>query len=97
MTYTITVVMDDGTQSVIQCSSETYLLDAFEENFLDAPYSCKAGACSTCAGKVTTGEVDQEEQSYLDDDQMQEGYCLTCVSYPKSDLTVHLRQEENLY
>ena len=97
MTYTITVNHSDGTTDTVPCDDETYILDALEEAGVDAPYSCRAGACSTCAGKIISGTVDQEEQSFLDDDQMAEGFVLTCVAYPTSDVTVELEQEEKLY
>lgn len=89
MAYTITVMDYNGNSTSCECDSSTYILDALEDNGINTNYSCRAGACEDCTCKRVSGIVDQDDQSYYDEEELSGyDYVITCVGYPQSDLTI---------
>jgi len=63
---------------------ETFLSAAQRAN-LDPPYACQIGACCTCRAKLVTGSAIMDEREALSDDEIADGYILTCQAHPTSD------------
>ena len=79
-----TVTMDGATRS-FKMPRDMSLLDAALDNAMDAPFACKAGVCSTCRARVTEGEVEMLTNHALEDNEVADGFVLTCQCYPLTD------------
>jgi len=62
------------------------ILDVLVKAKYDPPYSCTAGACSTCMAKLVNGKVKMDACYALDDEEVKAGYILTCQSHPETDV-----------
>jgi len=84
----VTVIMDDEHFEFELAENGDVILDAAIDAGVDAPYSCKGAVCCTCKAKVIEGEVEMEMNYALSDDEVEEGFILTCQSHPKSPKVV---------
>ncbi|HRP01789.1 MAG TPA: ferredoxin--NADP reductase [Candidatus Kapabacteria bacterium] len=68
----------------IVAPDETILSAGLREGF-DPPFSCQIGVCSTCRARLKSGKVYMDERDSLTDDDIDEGYILTCQAHPLTD------------
>ncbi|MDX2230720.1 MAG: 2Fe-2S iron-sulfur cluster-binding protein [Leptolyngbyaceae cyanobacterium bins.349] len=100
MTRSYTVkIRDRRTDQVytIQAPEDRYILHTAENQGYDIPFSCRNGACTTCAVRVISGEIYQPEAVGLSVELQRRGYALLCVSYARSDLEVETQDEDEVY
>lgn len=81
----VTVILDDEDFQFTLDDGSRSILDAVEEEGMDAPYSCRGGVCCSCKAKVLEGSADMKLNYSLTDEEVKEGYILTCQAFPTSD------------
>ena len=84
MTKKIKIICDDIEYNLDMTDDKT-ILEIALENDIDAPYSCQGGICSTCLAKITKGSVLMDNNQILTDDEIDDGYILSCQARPTSN------------
>jgi ring-1,2-phenylacetyl-CoA epoxidase subunit PaaE len=83
--HTVTVIMDGHQTKVTIPEKGVSILDAALKADVDLPFACKGGVCSTCRGRVVQGDVQMDLNYALEDDEVEQGFVLTCQSHPLTD------------
>ena len=90
-TEQVVIELDGKTTTAKYRPGET-LLQVARSQALQAPYSCETGSCGTCMARVVSGSARMLNNDALDDDEVAEGWVLTCQSLPTSR-TIHVVYE----
>jgi ferredoxin len=94
-TYQVTFVTN-GREVRTDVGEDEYLLDAAAAAGLELPAMCLQGWCTTCAGRVLQGTVDQSEALRVYPQDEAAGFVLLCSAFPRSDLRILTHQKEEL-
>lgn len=78
----------------ITCREDQYILDAIEEVGYEHPYSSRAGADSSTVCKLISGTINQDDQSFLSEDETLKGLIMIDVAYPTSDCHIITHYED---
>ncbi|MFB6087810.1 MAG: 2Fe-2S iron-sulfur cluster-binding protein [Haloarculaceae archaeon] len=76
----------------LELANNETVLEQGEDAGFDLPYACRQGQCVSCAGQIQDGPAEDfvvhDNQQMLDDNELEEGYTLTCVAYPRADFSL---------
>lgn len=84
----VTVVLDGEETHFGLNSKGNSILDAALDAGADVPYACKGAVCCTCRAKVIEGDVEMDMNYALQDDEVEDGYVLTCQAHPRSEKVI---------
>jgi ring-1,2-phenylacetyl-CoA epoxidase subunit PaaE len=84
MAHQVKVILDGETFEITVQKGQT-ILDAAIDADLDPPYACRVAACCSCKAKLLEGKVEMDDDDPLTQEEIEEGFILTCQSHPITD------------
>jgi ferredoxin len=95
-TYQVRLVnQEKGLDRVMEVNADEYILDAAERQGFNLPYSCRAGVCVSCTGRLKEGTVNHD-YDFLKAKEIEAGFFLTCKAFATSDCVIETHQEDAL-
>lgn len=92
------IIIKDKTQEYrAEIPSDRYILEALEEQGIQLPFACRQGACTTCAVRIKSGQIEQSEAIGIGLELKQAGYGLICIGKAQSPLVVETQDEDEVY
>ncbi len=88
----VTIFFNDEKHKLLAEPGQS-ILEVALSNGLELPNSCQSGNCGTCKARLLSGRLKLVDQTALTEDEIKQGYCLTCIGYPASDNVVILYEE----
>jgi ferredoxin len=83
----------------LEVDEDEFILDVAEDEEIKLPFSCRAGTCSTCTGRVIEGDIKEQggnPEMFFNSRQREAGFRLLCIASPLSDCTILTHQEPNI-
>jgi ferredoxin len=93
--YQVEIISKSGRARTVEIKADQYIMDATDDAGISIPYSCRAGNCAACLGKLKSGTVDQSHNGYLNKKHVAAGYVLTCYAYPTSDCSIEVEIDQD--
>ena len=94
--YQITFIHPDGSSYLSTITGNQHILDIALAEGQDLPYSCLQGWCLSCAARILSGTVNQEDSHRFFEADRKDGFALLCTGKPESDLIIKTHQSEEM-
>lgn len=99
MSYQIALNFEDGVTRFIEATGHETVADAAYRQGINIPLDCRDGACGTCKCKAESGRYDLGDnfiEDALSEDEVAEGYVLTCQMRAESDCVIRIPASSQL-